>query len=93
MVFLVMEKVPGVELDGFWDYDFEKRQKIRAAFRLAMLHVFLTHNWLSPLSFPLFSHVVLKVVSCVGSFGVTMQTSQIRVSRIFSMMRNRTNGT
>ncbi|KAM5437313.1 hypothetical protein McanCB21832_002022 [Microsporum canis] len=37
IVFIVMEKVPGVPLSDFWEYDLAKRDKIRAAFRLSML--------------------------------------------------------
>ncbi|PGH19315.1 hypothetical protein AJ80_04068 [Polytolypa hystricis UAMH7299] len=40
---LVMEILPGVSLDHFWEYDLEKREKIRAAFRLALTELF-SHN-------------------------------------------------
>lgn len=33
IVFLLMEKVPGVPLVDFWQNDFEKRERIREAFR------------------------------------------------------------
>lgn len=33
VVLILMEKVPGVPLVDFWNYDPNKRQKIRAAFR------------------------------------------------------------
>ncbi|KAK2799269.1 hypothetical protein FQN50_008545 [Emmonsiellopsis sp. PD_5] len=36
IVFLVMEKVPGVPLDNFRTFSFDKREKIRAAFRRAL---------------------------------------------------------
>ncbi|KAK2812929.1 hypothetical protein FQN50_000950 [Emmonsiellopsis sp. PD_5] len=38
MIFIVMEKVPGVPLVDFWDYDFPKREMIRAAFRSALIY-------------------------------------------------------
>ena len=37
MVALVMEKVPGVDLRDFWDYDSPKRDKIRGAFRRGLM--------------------------------------------------------
>ncbi|KAK2809060.1 hypothetical protein FQN50_004113 [Emmonsiellopsis sp. PD_5] len=41
---LVMEKLPGMSLDSsFWEYDREKRDKIRAAFRAALTEL-LSHN-------------------------------------------------
>lgn len=33
VVFMVMERVSGVSLVDFWDYDFLKREIIRGAFR------------------------------------------------------------
>lgn len=33
IIFLIIEKCPGVELTDFWDYDEAKRKKIRDAFR------------------------------------------------------------
>ncbi|KAK2794011.1 hypothetical protein FQN50_009960 [Emmonsiellopsis sp. PD_5] len=43
IVFLVMEKVPGDPLDGFWGYDPPKREKVRAAFRRGLTEL-LSHN-------------------------------------------------
>ncbi|KAM5458249.1 hypothetical protein MaudCBS49596_000161 [Microsporum audouinii] len=40
IVFIVMEKVPGVPLSNFWKYDLAKREKIRAAFRLSMSELY-----------------------------------------------------
>ncbi|PGH06056.1 hypothetical protein GX51_02647 [Blastomyces parvus] len=38
---LVMEKLPGVSLDSsFWKYDREKRDNVRAAFRIALTELF-----------------------------------------------------
>ncbi|KAF3480057.1 uncharacterized protein GIQ15_05404 [Arthroderma uncinatum] len=36
IMFIVMEKVPGVPLTHFWEYDMAKRNKIRAAFRKSL---------------------------------------------------------
>ncbi|KAK2746735.1 hypothetical protein FQN55_005462 [Onygenales sp. PD_40] len=36
LVFIVMEKVPGVPLVKFWEYDLPKRDKIRASFRRSL---------------------------------------------------------
>ncbi|KKZ64133.1 hypothetical protein EMCG_01553 [[Emmonsia] crescens] len=37
LVFIVMEKVPGVSLIKFWEYDLPKRNKIRASFRRSLI--------------------------------------------------------
>ncbi|KKZ60974.1 hypothetical protein EMCG_04397 [[Emmonsia] crescens] len=44
LVFMVMERVPGVPLVDFWDYDFEKREKIRAAFQEGLKELFSHHG-------------------------------------------------
>ncbi|KAK2808595.1 hypothetical protein FQN50_004627 [Emmonsiellopsis sp. PD_5] len=37
---LVMEKLPGSTLDDFWECPFEQREKIRAAFKRALIEVY-----------------------------------------------------
>ncbi|EEP81647.1 hypothetical protein UREG_06512 [Uncinocarpus reesii 1704] len=43
LVFIMMEKVPGISLAAFWDFDFAKREKIRAAFRESLSELYRCH--------------------------------------------------
>ncbi|KAI1953687.1 hypothetical protein LOZ57_000028 [Ophidiomyces ophidiicola] len=43
VVFILMQKVTGVPLVDFWDYDFDKREKIRAAFRNSLTELLRYH--------------------------------------------------
>ncbi|PGH09853.1 hypothetical protein AJ79_05579 [Helicocarpus griseus UAMH5409] len=45
IAFVLMQKVPGVPLTNFWEYSPEKRQKIRAAFRVAMNGLLRNHAY------------------------------------------------
>ncbi|KAI2005939.1 hypothetical protein LOY97_000220 [Ophidiomyces ophidiicola] len=43
VVFILMQKVPGVPLIDFWKYDFDKREKIRAVFQESLKELFRYH--------------------------------------------------
>ncbi|KAK2828968.1 hypothetical protein FQN49_007223 [Arthroderma sp. PD_2] len=45
IMFIVMEKVPGVPLDHFWEYDLAKRDKIKAAFRESLTELYRYHAY------------------------------------------------
>ncbi|EFR01383.1 hypothetical protein MGYG_04390 [Nannizzia gypsea CBS 118893] len=46
IVFIIMEKVPGITLSEFWSYDLAKRDKIRAAFRETLTEICRNHGFI-----------------------------------------------
>lgn len=96
---IVMEALPGVPLDPneYWEFDREKRDMIREAFRLALMYVSryrISYAYSHPSLFLicLFSLILIRHIIYVVMSETVVLIIGIRASKTYFGMRNRENG-